>query len=936
MKIESIYIRGFGRIVDKFFEFPNDSAALIIEDNESGKSTLAAAILAGLCGFPRRKAAGEKFKLKDIYSPWNSENYAVEVVLSAAGKKYKVDRNFAKDSFIVRDLDTNKDISAEFDSDLAYHFLGLPRDDFQRVAFIIGKDVNKFGSSANIQNQLASAVSGSYDTSGADIALENLNGVKYLDEGRLVKIETAIERISKRIAEKQASMDNLDAQLDRAGDDAVNLDSEKEQAKELVKKLESLDIEYKNARLCEVCRQIKDAQNSQNDVFQLKTELKSLEQFSNFPANRSTQLKSALARIRERQEQLNELEKKKDELQNQISSIEKILDSAQQFTTAASDDLLQFETAKNSIKECMRACANKREEIEKEKRMLKAEGVDIDSSSEQLCKLETLSGSERDFIRSYKENQLQLESDAHCTQDLLKEISESLQNISNARKSLRLRGITVLSVFGLAGVVSVCMLILHSLGVVPSLIITALSMAFAAAGAVSVSKAGSIRADEKAELASKFKTTEEETGEIAEKIRSNYSLIKQISDKAGFSDSPSMLDAYRKSEASAGRCELLNSLNAQMIQVEESLKSVCGRANRLLIRFGESHSENISESLDHMSALLAKYLDEKKCYERANADMSDILRRIASKSDSMKDELSFANSVFMDAGIDTSQPLEDAVKIFDENEQKYNRYINIKDNLLPSAEKHIISYEDVVKLNEEEKSLENQLGSLISKGCNRAASEIDCDRVAVRNDLEAANYNIIELEKKVGSCVDAYRCEYGVLQEDVSHLKQQLKRAARFGEAVQMSADVIREVSQDTYRRWAVALNYRASEILSRLNPDYDDLRFDESLKFTVHNVPSDRIIENNEVDSYLSTGAKDQIYLAVKLACCEELSERESIPIILDDPLIAADDNRFKSGFEYVTCELSQKHQIIILSCHRSRHEVIGAMMQVMMSNLS
>ena len=175
-------------------------------------------------------------------------------------------------------------------------------------------------------------------------------------------------------------------------------------------------------------------------------------------------------------------------------------------------------------------------------------------------------------------------------------------------------------------------------------------------------------------------------------------------------------------------------------------------------------------------------------------------------------------------------------------------------------------------------------------------------------------------------CVETYRREYPVLSEELAGLRRQTESATRFGGAVEAAAGVMRDVAEQSHRRWASALNARASAILPHLNPDYDTLRFDDSLSFTIRRASDRRVIERAEVDACLSTGAKDQIYLAVRMACGEELSQAtEPMPVILDDPLIAADDTRFREGFRYIACEAAKNHQIIILSCHKSRHDALS-----------
>src|SRR6185436_3698907 len=56
MRIRRLRVEGFGNLKGDFI-FSSDRCNLILEPNESGKSTLAAAILAALYGFPKERAS---------------------------------------------------------------------------------------------------------------------------------------------------------------------------------------------------------------------------------------------------------------------------------------------------------------------------------------------------------------------------------------------------------------------------------------------------------------------------------------------------------------------------------------------------------------------------------------------------------------------------------------------------------------------------------------------------------------------------------------------------------------------------------------------------------------------------------------------------------------------------------------------------------------
>ena len=252
MWIESINIRGFGCLTDKRFEFPADRAALIVADNETGKSTLAAAILAALCGFGNQRRSRDRIIPLDACKPWNGDAYAVEMDISAEGKRLRIERDFARDTFVVRDRDTGKDIGARYDRDLAAHFMHLPLDDFRRIAFVCGKDAPSLGPTGRISARLSALVEGSTEDTGAEPAIAALNGARYaLDTGGPLIIDNAIKRLVESIEAKLKAVNTLEANLDAAGDDARRLDRAKAQLAETKEQIARLDAEFNNARLTE-------------------------------------------------------------------------------------------------------------------------------------------------------------------------------------------------------------------------------------------------------------------------------------------------------------------------------------------------------------------------------------------------------------------------------------------------------------------------------------------------------------------------------------------------------------------------------------------------------------------------------------------------------------------------------------------------------------
>src|SRR5881628_3161677 len=114
MRIRRLKVEGFGVLKGDFI-FSSDRCNLILEPNESGKSTLAAAVLAALYGFPRERSSRDRrIKMKEQYRPWSGERYAIELELECRDRSYTVRRDFDGDTVTVIDGQTGREVTADF------------------------------------------------------------------------------------------------------------------------------------------------------------------------------------------------------------------------------------------------------------------------------------------------------------------------------------------------------------------------------------------------------------------------------------------------------------------------------------------------------------------------------------------------------------------------------------------------------------------------------------------------------------------------------------------------------------------------------------------------------------------------------------------------------------------------------------------------------
>ena len=78
----------------------------------------------------------------------------------------------------------------------------------------------------------------------------------------------------------------------------------------------------------------------------------------------------------------------------------------------------------------------------------------------------------------------------------------------------------------------------------------------------------------------------------------------------------------------------------------------------------------------------------------------------------------------------------------------------------------------------------------------------------------------------------------------------------------------------------------------------------------------------HKETTERVSSGTREQIAVLARLAYAGLLAEgAESVPVILDDPLVFSDDQRLDALFDTIA-EVAQDQQIIVLTCHARAFE--------------
>ena len=190
---------------------------------------------------------------------------------------------------------------------------------------------------------------------------------------------------------------------------------------------------------------------------------------------------------------------------------------------------------------------------------------------------------------------------------------------------------------------------------------------------------------------------------------------------------------------------------------------------------------------------------------------------------------------------------------------------------------------------------------------NREAVTEDLE--AVRGDLSSLRSSLDRIAGRLHAAGDPL-----ALQAAAERLTDEIALLEGEYAAIELAMSTLAHANTQLQGRFSPALGKRAAEIFDGLTGGaYGGVILDKTLRVSAEpagtGVPRDV--------GYLSAGAADQLYLAVRLAVCDlVLPSEHAVPIVLDDALASFDDARCAAALDYLRKE-AEKRQILLFTCH-------------------
>lgn len=190
------------------------------------------------------------------------------------------------------------------------------------------------------------------------------------------------------------------------------------------------------------------------------------------------------------------------------------------------------------------------------------------------------------------------------------------------------------------------------------------------------------------------------------------------------------------------------------------------------------------------------------------------------------------------------------------------------------------------------------------------------------------------IEKKINN-LESYINEFEYLSKSVEEIDDNIleidlnikklidekNELEGYATSLKTAMEVLNSSSDEFKREIVPKLCLRVSEILGKITKGrYEDIKIDNKSQIKIKNKELETVLGLE----YLSGGTIDQIFLAIRIAVGEFISQNNgNLPLILDEIFIHYDDTRTLDTLRYIV-DVSKDKQVVLFTCKRRELELL------------
>ncbi len=937
MRIETLRIEGFGSLRGEVAFGPGPN--LFLDDNEAGKSTLAAAIFALLYG--SREESGKRLvKSEDElrYRPLAGGAFALGGTLRLdSGRRLEIWRDLAENVCTVVDPATGADVSAEFarapiGDRLGEALTGLSRAQFEKVALFRQDEVSRATEFAEFADRLAAILSSAEAAGTVGAALEALQTARRKYAGLThkgpCKIENEIKQLDQSVAETEAALTALEEERSGKEREFEAIAAGSARNEDLLRTVRRCDYLALRAREDELQSRRARQRQAGDKLTALKERIKKLAHLGGADLERGEELTALATRIEDLDARHRRLRRDEEELTRLAEAQELRARTLGAKTAFPPEKLKDLDVYLDRFQIDLKRRDAVRIDEDNALRALHREGIDREAALTLHGRIHPLSPQDRLFLGGYAEKADGLDARCQALLESIETVKGRIAGIDAERLAARRsnRNHALYGIVGAVSTVSACVFVsefIHFFAL-PG----ALFLGFLGWAAWRYAGAQSLEADRRAELCARHQALEAELDALERQHRQQRQRLLALAQETGL-EAEELLEDLRRFMSAQNVFMNWFHVHESLREKEESLAESEAELRELLGRHGIETEALTAESARrlvrevHEAARLqgecAGIATRREMRTRERTEAETALREAAAA----------ARAILRAGGIDEELPLPEAVSAYREAERKKRTLLTLREERLPEAEEEtdpaqMATELELTRVRERKLTLLAEFPELQAHEPERTVATYEQERQAAQGELARLQEDLQEKEKALAAENVRYRQERPRLLQRLAACRAARRKAERFDTATRLALETLETIAAEVHRRWSPLLSKQLGEMLARFNPAWS-ASLSKDLTLTVHAQSGGAPLTQENLARHLSLGMRDQLYLSLRVLLARHLGAGEALPLILDDPFVNADDARFAEGMRCART-LAQETQVFVFSCHKRRHETLLA----------
>lgn len=933
MRIERIRIAGFGPLSDVDLEWPEGRLLLVVDRNERGKTTLCEAMVAALYGLPRGRGAGGK--LRDLRRPRSGAPLRVGLDLVAAGRRWSVDRDLDAGAFRIVDRDRGVEATREFlrpggrDGFGEAVTGGLPEALFRATAYVSQNVLDRDALDASLTVELARIADSGGGEASVVRALRLLEAARRempdARTGPTVSIETEIVRLSRKLEERRAEKARLAGFRAAAAEASSRLLAFARRCEAARGRLAAALLGVVGAERRAVARRLGELSAAGEALAAAEAEAALLAGDAGaFPPARLAAIDRLRAErgtrpeaLRAAREELAIAGGRREEVRRQRERrLGRVLslsvdgrETSRRLLEAAADAAADAEAAERSV------------EVQWEE--LRRLGV-----AEELRQLEDLLPEDRSFVEGADEKRTALELEGVRFDRKVAEAKAAL-SILLAERRARVRRARIL-LGAAAGLVPLFVWLAFSSGTVAMTVAVGVAvLVLGAAGGFGWISGSEHRREDEEKARAEDEADRREAAEVRRRLSEFRRRLDKVAQTAGFADGTALVKAQRRVRAAGEARRLLLDRQARRdaarIRTAQIAGDLAPYREPLGLPEGFPNADAVARGLGLLRDA-EEALDEERTGAEWAAREAERLERegtaIAGMEGALREELRAAR-------IPDDVSLAEALGLVEAARRRLSRRARLLEVEIPArrdaadeaersrlaARLSALDAEIAERQREAGRGAPPDEGPEEPETARRAAEE-------ARAALEAAEAERLEAERDLAAAAREGGERAREVEEALAETEALLARATLFRDALDLAREALAAAATSVYGDFRRGLAEASRAILSSWRVPYEALEFGDDLSVSAV-ARGGRVTTRPEIETALSTGAREQIHLTARLAVLRYLGTGvQGVPLLLDDPLTGSDDERFVAVMEFLLTRVLGERPVLLLSCHGWRHE--------------